>query len=275
MFVAGKSFRLLLRDSNVTFWRDSLYAVGGSLTVACEGYLTPVENINNCFNIDTDSTINDTTTIPTRLILIDSDPSNQMFLDSLQYDIVKTIAYYEWAGSSDSRHCDDPYNSQYNNYWDNVIDEGDTCIETRFPCENRYSTATGTMQMLRGTREKLFNGSFVGGGDTTGFIGCSWDCLAWNWKINVFNGKWVYITDMFHYINKDTNPQRNWDSLYTPASDYSPDSTNKEDIAVYGYHLGSTKMKAIRTQSDWNDKVVEDEYVNNVRRYKDEKPWED
>ncbi len=259
------------RDScSVTFCRDSLYAVGGSLSVACEGYLTPVENINNCFNIDTDSTINDTTTIPTRLILIDSDPSNQMFLDSLQYDIIKAIAWQEYAGSNDGTHCT-PYHNRYNNYWDSRITESDTCLDTRFPCENRLSTATGIMQMLRSTWENLFNLSGVYT-EPDSFYACKWDSLAWSWKINIFNGKYIHQKSCFYHM---TSAQKAWDSLYTPASDYTPDSTNREDLATYGYKEGSTFMRKIRTLKDWNTKIKSFFYVNNVRMYKDEKPWED
>jgi len=268
------------RDScKVTFKRDTLYAVGGSLSVDCKGALMRIDNINNTFAITSDTTISDTIQRATKVILINSDPPDSLFLDHLEDDIIKAIAWNEYAGSNDSlNHCNEIinnksiYNPHYNNYWDLFVDShGDTCYDTRYPCENRLSTATGTMQMLRKTWEKLFNGSYVGG-DTTGFLVCSWDSLAWNWAINIFNGRYVMV-DMYHFINDLNNPQRSWDSLYFPASDYSPDSTNKEDIAVYGYKWGSKEMRNIKTQDDWDDNVKKDEYVNNVRKFKDTKPW--
>jgi hypothetical protein len=64
----------------------------------------------------------------------------------------------------------------------------------------------------------------------SGYYRCIWDSLAWSWKINVLNGRFIYFTDNFYRINQPTNPQRNWDSLYLPATDYSPDRPNKEDL---------------------------------------------
>ncbi len=106
-----------------------------------------------------------------------------------------------------------------------------------------------------------------------GYFQVSWDSLAWSWKINVFNGKFIYWTDNFHHINLPTNPQRNWDSLYIPESDYTPDIPNKEDISVYGYYVGATRMKKINTATMWKDSVMTMYYVVDVRRYKHTKPW--
>jgi len=103
--------------------------------------------------------------------------------------------------------------------------------------ENTRSTATGTMQMLRGTWERVFRGSaFIG--EPPGYFACKWDSLAWNWKINVFNGKYVHQKSMFYRINNPKYPQNAWDSLYFPSSDYTPDIPNKEDLATYGFKEG-------------------------------------
>ncbi|UCC78545.1 MAG: hypothetical protein JSW64_09685 [Candidatus Zixiibacteriota bacterium] len=255
-----------------TFLRDSLYVVGGSLSVDCSGVLSPIENINNSFAVNTDTVINDTARA-TKLIIVDRDPPNLPFFDSLGYDILRAIGWKEGAGSNDTTHCR-PYNHQWNNYWDHVVTGQDTCFETLFPCENIKSTATGTMQMLRSLWEPIFNGSNEQY-QPQGYFISSWDSLAWNWKINIFNGKWIYFVDTFYHINltNPPNPQRNWDSLYFPASDYTPDSTNKEDIATYGYYQGVTKMKKIKTQEDWDNTILKNDYVVNVRRFKDTMPW--
>jgi len=231
------------------------------------------DHINNTFCATSDSfPIASIDTIRTKIILIDSDPANTSFLDSLRHDIIKAIAWVEYAGSNDVAHCHNPYNPRYNNYWDIRISGSDTCPDTRMPCENRLSTATGTMQMMRTTWEKAFEKPDY---EPSGYFRAHWDSLAWSWKINIVNGKFIYFTDNFYHINKSTNPQRNWDSLYLPQTDYTPDSTNKEDISVYGYYVGATRMKKINTQQLWDDSVKTNFYVINVRRFKDTKPWQD
>ncbi len=256
-------------NAATTFWRDSLYVVGGSLSVACVGALEPIPDIDNRFTATTDTVINDTTRA-TKVILVDSDPLNQPFIDSLGSDIIRAIAWVEWAGSNDHSHCDNPYNPRYNNYWDNVISGQDTCFETKHPCENIESTATGTMQMVRTVWQDAFSGpQYIPGG----YYQASWDSIAWNWNINIFNGKYIYWTDNFFRINLLINPQRNWDSLYLPESDYTPDLRNKEDLSVYGYKLGTTKMMAIKDSLTWVNSVMNFFYVNQTRQHKHERPW--
>jgi len=257
-----------------TFWRDSLYVVGGSLSVACVGALEPIPNIDNRFTATTDTVINDTTRA-TKVILVDRDPLNQAFIDSLGSDIIRAIAWVEWAGSNDHNHCDNPYNPRYNNYWDDVIANGDTCRETKLPCENIASTAAGTMQMIRTVWQTAFSGpDYIPGG----YYRASWDSIAWNWNINVFNGKYIYWTDNFFRINLTTNPQRSWDSLCVSCdpADSVPVVPNKEDLSTFGYKRGATEMMNI-TKITWK-KTMEDSdggrYVQKVRGSKYARHWE-
>ena len=250
-----------------TFLRDSLYVVGGSLSVDCNGALSPIQDIDNSFLVNTDTTINDTARA-TKLILVDQDPPNNLFSDSLELDIMRAIAWKEYAGSNDTRHCSDPYNPQWNNYWDHVISAQDTCIETRFPCENIGSTATGTMQILRSYWENVFLGIDETPLPET-YFQCSWDSLAWNWGINIFNGRYI-----IHDVNfeKMTDTQDGWDSLYFPSNDYTPDEPNREDLSSYGYYEGWPTMQFV-TEENWKKRVLKHDYVVKVRRYKDQKPW--
>jgi hypothetical protein len=265
-----------------TFKRDSLYVIGGKLTILGKGQLESIRDendslmsIDNSFSITTDSIITaNHDSINTKLILIDKDPANSLFLDSLQYDIIKAIAWIEYAGSNDNmHHCNDPYNLRYNNYWDNVYSAGDTCVDSLTPCENRLSTATGTMQMLRGTWETAFDSA---GYIPSGYHVARWDSLAWNWKINIQNGKFIYFRDNFYRINRAGNAQRTWDSLCTlcnPA-DTIPAFPNKEDLSTYGYKYGFYGMDSVTTKN-WNAVMKSPAafYVRGVRRNKHERPW--
>jgi len=126
--------------------------------------------------------------------------------------------------------------------------------------------------MLRGTWERVFRGSaFIG--EPPGYFACKWDSLAWNWKINVFNGKYVHQKSMFYRINNPKYPQNAWDSLYFPSSDYTPDIPNKEDLATYGFKEGVSLMLLVKDSTAWNATIKENPYINNVRRYKDRRPW--
>jgi len=252
--------------------RDSHYVVGGSLSVACVGALEPIPNIDNRFTATTDTVINDTTRA-TKVILVDRDPLNQAFIDSLGSDIIRAIAWVEWAGSNDHNHCDNPYNPRYNNYWDDVIANGDTCRETKLPCENIASTATGTMQMLRGTWDTLFTGQMPQ--EPEGYTRCNWDSLAWNWKINIHNGKYVF------FVNNPAHMQlyqQAWDSVCTLCNeaDSLPLYTNREDLSSYGYKEGASKMRKV-TSVNWLDTMKNPKggkYVRDVRGSKYVKGWQ-
>jgi hypothetical protein len=262
----------------ITFKRDSLSVVGGKLTILGKGRITThFDNtnypwaINNGFTVTTDTfATTNHDSIRTKLILIDKDPLNSLFLDSLQHDIIKAIAYQEYAGSYDSRHCNSPYNIQYNHYWDTRIHGADTCLDSHLPCENTGSSATGIMQISRKWHQADFSS---GNHQPSGYTRCIWDSLAWNWKINIHNGKYLYFGENFYNMYRPTNPQQFWDSLYTPGSDYTPDNPNKEDLAVYGYNQGLGSMLAVTDTTTWVKKVKISTYVKNVRQYKETRPW--
>jgi len=254
--------------------RDSLYAIGGKLTIECKGKLKPIPNINNSFKVDTDTlAANGRDTLQTRRILIDRDPPNASFFAALQDTIIKAIAWIEYAGSNDpGRHCHDPYNPRYNNYWDFVIAHGDTCVDSLAPCENRISTATGTMQMLRTVWAPAFRRpDYI----PPGYYRTEWDSLAWSWKINVQNGRFIYFTDNFFRINHNAR-QSHWDSLCTRCSpsDSFPAFPNKEDLAVYGYKYGAGVMGHVN-DDNWKETVKADTfYVVPIRSAKYRRPWE-
>jgi hypothetical protein len=254
----------------VLSWGDSLAAVGGELSIDAIGDLNPIPWMlfDNSFKVTTD-TMAGNDTIRTHKILIDSDPSNADFSDSLHSDIIRAIAWIEYAGSNDTTHCHHPYNSRWNNYWDDVISGHDTCSEIKLPCENTISTASGTMQMLRSVWEDAFNGI---NHRPLGYYRCSWDTLEWNWKINIFNGKYIIFRD---YPSRLTGAQKKWDSVCTQCSesDSIPRYPNREDLVTYGYRLGSGNMRNV-TADNWKTTVqIDTIYVQPVRSAKHRRPW--
>jgi len=276
-----------LADScRVTFNHDSLYAVGGKLTIECRGSLEPIVsgndtlNVDNRFRVNTDTlAVNGTDTLQTRRILIDRDPSNALFLDSLHYDIIKAIAWVEYAGSNDTiRHCHEAnrQNPRYNNYWDVFISsQGDTCADSLMPCENTISSATGTMQITRRWWQDAFRGITH---TPQGYYRAGWDSLAWSWKINVFNGRYIFLKDNYYQIWHNPE-QKDWDSVCVLCSpeDSIPEYENKEDLSSYGYHEGAPAMSAI-TDKNW-DEIMSGQsdgakYVRNVRGSKYARAWE-
>jgi hypothetical protein len=278
-FPAGTQYGMWDRsapDCQVTFHHDSLYAIGGLLTLECRGKLKPIPNIDNRFLVTSDTLKPNGDSVQIKRILIDRDPANSMFLDSLRYDIIKAIAWVEYAGSNDTiRHCHERnrQNLRYNDYWDIFItSHGDTCVDSLQPCENRLSTATGTMQMLRTVWASAFaKTNYI----PSSYYRCIWDSLAWSWKINVFNGRYIYFKDNFYRIWK--NPQQcTWDSVCTrcDAADSFPAYPNKEDLSVYGYKNGAPAMGSI-TADNWKNTVGADtDYVAPVRSAKHRRPWE-
>jgi hypothetical protein len=270
---------------NVKFWRDSLSVVGGSLSVVCVGALNEIPNIDNRFSVNTDSVVNDTMRA-TKLIIVDQDPANALFEDTLRTDRIRAVAWQEYAGSSDTAHCHEgnTYNPRWNHYWDTFVSsQGDTCFDTRFPCENAIEprgTDTGIMQIVRQGIGWGW-GSFFERADSwpTGYFRASWDSLSWNWQLNIFNGK--YIHDIY-YPAKFTAEQRSFpDSC--PFSDCGsfPAKKNKEDLKSYGYHAGEQDMKKIVNDSLWKEIICDTippiredaDYVQKVRGFYYGKPW--
>ena len=260
-----------------TFLRDSLYVVGGSLSVDCVGALSPLQDINNSFRVSTDTIINDDTTA-TMLILIDKDPINDSISNWLESDRARAIAWREYAGSADRNHCHEEsrYNERWNHYWDLFIrSNGDTCFDTRTPCENALGTDTGIMQIFRTIWETTFDTTEHWGEYPATFTICSWDSLAWNWRICIDNGRWI-LNDAMPF--KMREEQKEWpDSCSFADCDSVPTIANKEDLSNYGYHAGETRMRALKNQEIWDKKIFHPEtlleidfadYVKMVRRYK-------
>jgi len=269
-----------------TFWRDSLYVVGGPLTVKCDGAIDPIFNIDNSFMATTDTVINDTIRT-TKLIIVDRDPANALFEDTLRTDRIRAVAWQEYAGSADPAHCHEglaTYNPHWNHYWDIFVNSlGDTCQDTRFPCENRYGMDTGIMQIYRefDTTDVVTGWeAFFNGADRlpSGYIRVNWDSLAWNWNINIYNG--IYIHDVYMPA-KFTEEQRPFpDSCSFSACDTFPTQKNKEDLKSYGYHRGENYMKQVKTDKDWAEFIAKKTnrqeyhvYVQNVRKFTYRRPW--
>jgi hypothetical protein len=247
------------------------------------GALNLVPNINNSFHVVTDSIPAVGDSIKTKKILIDSDPPNIWFSQYLETDQSRAIAWQEYAGSADPAHCHNPYNPRWNHYWDDRINGPDTCRDTKTPCENAVDYAadtlskdTGVMQIYRTTWEKVFNGSYQGGYPQT-FRRCLWDSLAWNWKVCIENGRWIFEDAM---PAKMLPPQHAFpDSCSYANCDSVPDIANEENLANYGYHAGEGNMQRIISQATWNTyinnpdptkpkEVDRANYVKWVRRYK-------
>jgi len=273
------------------FKRDSLYVVGGKLSILSKGKLKPIidENdsimpIDNKFVLTTDTlATSNHKYLYTKRILIDRDPIDSIFLDSLQYDIIRALAWVEKAGTNDTRRCHEHlndgnhYNPLYNNYWDDFINsQGDTCHDNHLPCENTWSGATGTMQMVRSVWKTAFLDSMR---VPRGYVAiCSWDSLAWNWGINIRNGKYIFLRDNYHEIRKHSNIAK-WDSVCVNCSteDSIPEYPNKEDLSSYIYNQGNKILSTI-DENKWDSVMTAETdgaiYVRNVRGSKHVKPWE-
>jgi len=265
-------------DCQVSFNRDSLYVIGGKLTMVCKGKLRPVPDMDNSFLVNTDTLSVEGDTLRTRLILIDRDPINLSFKTRLGTDRARAIAWEEYAGSADPTHCRNPYNVRWNHYWDDRINGADTCRDTKTPCENATDTTakdTGIMQIFRTTWESTFDSTAHFGEYPMTFQVCKWDSLAWSWQINIRNGRWIFQEAMRHKMLPEQ-----WafpESCSFARCDSVPDSTNREDLGNYGYHAGEGNMRRIKSQKLWNDYInnptVADEvqranYIKRVRRYK-------
>jgi hypothetical protein len=279
-----------------TFKRDSLYVVGGKLTILGKGKLKTVKNelgslmaIDNSFKItsDTFATVN-YNSINTKMILIDKDPTNSSFLPKFVRDRIRAIAWREYAGSSDPTHCYNStnYNPRWNHYWDDRIVGADTCQDSLTPCENASWTDTGIMQIIRKYRggspwswERHFS---TPNNAPSGYQRATWDSLAWNWTINIFNGKYIHDNYYSYLINKDTIQNEFPDSCAFSDCGFFPLTKNKEDLRTYAYHSGENAMSKILNDSLWSaiigdtlPPIREDaDYVQKVRRYNYEKPWQ-
>jgi len=264
--------------NSVTFPRDSLYVIGGDLKIQCLAKAHPWLDIKNEAYLTTDSIAPSGDSIAMLWIRVDQDPSKSLFKNYLANDRARAIAWEEYGGSADRDHCHEGgnFNPRWNNYWDTFIEtDGDTCYDTRTPCENAVGEDTGIMQIYRDTWESTFDSSAHQGEYPQTFIVCGWDSLAWNWWINIDNGVWIFEEAMPHKMRRE---QLIWPESCSYANcDSVPDQPNREDLSNYGYHAGETDMRAIYTTALWekkinNPKTTEDieqaNYIKRVRRYK-------
>ncbi len=272
----------------VKFNHDSLYAIGGKLTIEARGALIHVDNINNAFKVNSDSITPQGDTIRHQ-ILIDADPSNVEFIDSLGNDTVRAIAWKEWAGYGAHR-WHNKYRPQYNHYWDTFAVNGYTCPRDTFlfkPIESTdfSSTATGIMQILRTVWEGQFNGTHEDGPvDTLNGhpFYCSWDSVAWNWKIFIHKGAYIINKYLHNKIDLDTIQRTFPDSCPFTECDTFPSKKNKTDLLALGYNQGFPFMRRVKNDSLWGVFIADTtgpeipeycKYVQEVRKYYYRKLW--
>jgi len=229
-----------------TFLRDSLYVVGGSLSVDCKGALSPVQDIDNSFDVTTDTLIRGQPKT-TKLILIVVDPQNEVFEEHFITERIKAIAWQEGAGLfNQGTNLGMP---RWNNYWEADAERPNN---SRMPCEGSTSKDAGIMQMNRYWLEKVFNGSYDGGYPVGRFY-CSWDSLIWNWQLNIFNAKWWIEQALYE---KMTETQKGWpDSCSFLECGSVPTEPNKEDLSNYGYHSGESVMRTLNDDDAWYQKI--------------------
>lgn len=102
------------QDCTVTFSRDSLYVIGGDLTIEAKGKLVDIPDIRQDFTISTD-TLAGTDTVRTKWIRIDSDLSNDTLKAYLSSDQARAIAWEEGAGSLNQ--LPNRAMPRWNHYW--------------------------------------------------------------------------------------------------------------------------------------------------------------
>jgi hypothetical protein len=251
---------LLDNFCSMTFKKDSLPVVGGDLTIDVMGTFRPIANLPSNFQCDSDSILSYFNKKPRYHIVIDEDPSNTEFIAELGSDIMRALAWAEGAGGYPPYPPHQQTFDPYNHYWEDA---------TKVPCENSGGTATGIMQMLRTDWEEAFDSATY---TPTGYYRCKWDSLAWSWKINIANGKYIYF---INYRSRLRDYQEKWDSVCVECevSDSVPKYPNREDLLIYGYTNGSGKMRQVTTLN-WDDRMGKDIYVKRVRGNKHEKPWQ-
>jgi hypothetical protein len=250
----------------VTFKKDSLPVVGGDLTIETAGAFLPIENLPPHFKYDSDSITAFGSKIPRYHIKIDEDPSNAEFIAELATDRLRAIAWKEHAGGAPLYEPHGTVYDPFNNYWEDT---------TRVPCGNASSTAAGVMQLLRTTWKYQFMGLYdtlpIDSLDGQRFF-CRWDSVAWNWKVNIHKGNYIY----YKYLPKRYYKQQHTFPDSCPFSDCEnlPSKKNKDDLKVYGYTKGMSLMQQIQEDSDWRDKVADADYVQEVRYYYYKRPWQ-
>jgi hypothetical protein len=254
----------------IAIYPDSVYVVGGSLSVDCVGALKEIPDIDNSFSVTTDTVINETLSIATKLILINVDPTNDDFGEHLITDRFRAIAWQEGAGTNkQGRNVGMP---RWNNYWEADSTRPDNC---RMPCEGDNSRDSGIMQMNRYWLAPVFEDTIQYEYYPAGRVYCLWDSLSWNWILNIYNAQWWVDSALSSNLQGD---QPTWpDSCPYSICDSIPREPNKEDLTNYGYHSGEPGMWAITSELLW-DRIIfsprtllEADWANyciNVRRWK-------
>jgi hypothetical protein len=230
----------------VHIFRWNFYAVGGALTGEAKGAYKNVLNVDNTFHLVTDSITTGGDSIKTKTILIDSDPNNDTLKAWLGTDQARAIAWQEGAGTTNYQYPPNAAMDHWNHYWEN---DAAHPTNTRTPCEGDEDVDAGIMQINRRVWRSTFDGSRM---DTypPGRYYASWDSLAWSWKVSIINGTWILDSAI---VSEMTSQQRAFpDSCSYANCDSIPDTTNKEDLANYGYHAGGSKMTRLNSQSNWN-----------------------
>lgn len=98
-----------------------------------------------------------------------------------------------------------------------------------------------------------------------GYTVCKWNKMAWNWKTNIANGKYIHQTYMY---DRQTSTQKTWPNTAADAS-----TPNREDLASYGYLHNEAAMQDV-TSANWDPEVTTDTHTQKIREYKSSKPWE-
>jgi hypothetical protein len=265
---------------------DSLYAIGGKLTIEARGALKHIDNINNSFRANSDSVTSQGDTIK-HLILIDADPFNADFNICLATDRIRAIAWKEHAGYGNYL-CHGQYRPQWNHYWGDFVVGRNLCPGTFVPCESKDSgnTATGIMQILRTSFQFQFTGQ---GGDSRPIDSLNgrpfyvkWDSVAWNWKVMIHKGNYIYNKYLpYRYkYEQDTFP----DSCAYTDCDTFPSKKNQADLLTLGYNQGNGFMNNVKDSTSWakyiakkpGEEGYEDyhKYVQEVRKFFYRRPWE-
>jgi len=144
-------------------------------------------------------------------------PSKNEFSIEMGQDLVRAIAWQEWANSA----CNASDSLRWAHY----------CRTSKFT-ETDYVIANpsgdfGVMQINKYTWEKYFNNPQKRAGDYTG-----WDWTIRDWRENIRDARHIVYKIM---MLGQTEQQKLWPEV------------EREYLAAYGYHRGEGPMKAVLT----------------------------
>ena len=181
-------------------------------------------------------TAEDSATYQVRVQVPGRETEKNRYSDALGKDIIRAVAWQEST-------------------WHNYNSNG----------EPRKASGTedswGIMQVNRPSWETHFNNPNRA---PSGYYVVRWNYMAWDWTINIHNGKYIHQTYLYYWM---TDEQKGW-----PETSSDINNPNKEDLATYGYNRGVGNMRSI-TRGTWNN-VATWPYVISVRDHKENKPWE-